>query len=316
VKIEVSPIVADALQQGRPVVALESTIIAHGFPRPDNLRLAHALEEEVRAGGSVPATIAVIDGAVRVGLGEAQLVRIANDPTVAKASVRDLGAITAAGESAATTVAATAHLACQAGIRVFATGGIGGVHRAGEESLDISADLRTLGRTPIAVVSAGAKAILDLGRTLEVLETEGVPVVGYRCDLFPSFYSRGAAHAVPHRVEDIGALCALCIAHWGMGLSQGVLVCNPIDVDDAIPPGEVEAWITTALSEARDRDVAGKALTPFVLGRLVTISGGRSLVANRALALGNARLAAELAVALARGSHGTKVCDDLLGDGG
>lgn len=288
-----------ALDAGAPVVALESTIVAHGFPRPHNLGVAKGLEAAVKRSGAVPATIAVLDGVVHVGLSPEELERVALDEDLTKASVRDLGLVVAMRQSAATTVASTAHLAHAAGIRVFATGGIGGVHRDGENTLDISADLRTLGRTPLAVVTAGAKAILDLGRTLEVLETEGVPVVGYRCRSFPAFYTRKSPHKLVARVDDMESLARVCASHWTLGLAQAVLVCNPVPEQDEIPAGEVAGWIRDAMAEAAVEGVRGKQLTPFLLEQLFRLSRGRTLETNRALAESNAQVAAELAQSLA-----------------
>jgi pseudouridylate synthase len=287
-----------ALEKGLPVVALESTIVAHGFPRPYNLEVGRALEETVIREGATPATIAIVDGEVHVGLGPDEMERLALDEDFTKASVRDLAVAVGMRQSAATTVAATAHLAHAAGVRVFATGGIGGVHRDGESSLDVSADLRALGRTPIAVVSAGAKAILDLGRTLEVLETQGVPVIGFACDTFPAFYTRGSDHRLTTRIDDIESLARICSTHWDLGLSQAVLVCNPVPASHAMNPGEVEGWIRTALAEAAVERISGKALTPFLLHQLYQLSEGRTLVTNRALAEHNAALGARLARAL------------------
>ena len=297
-KFRFSAAVAEAAVSGEPIVALESTIVSHGFPRPTNLEVGLAIEAAVVRAGAVPATIAVVDGEVHIGLGPDEMERVALDEDFTKASVRDLGLVVGGGLSAATTVAATAHLAHAAGIRVFATGGIGGVHRDAEVTLDVSADLRALGRTPVAVVSAGAKAILDLGRTLEVLETEGVPVIGFGCDAFPAFYSRESPHALAARVDDLEGLARACAAHWSMGLGQAVLVCNPVPVEAALSGAEVEGWVRAALVEAALAHVRGKALTPFLLEQLYQLSNGRTLVANRALAENNATLAAGLACAL------------------
>jgi len=292
--------VAAARAEGRAVVALESTIIAHGLPHPDNLAAGRRLEAAVRDSGAVPATIAVLDGRIHVGLAAAGLERVASAPDLPKLSRRDLAATLARQGSGATTVAATMIGAHLTGIRVFATGGIGGVHRGAETTFDISADLEELARTPVAVVCAGAKAILDLPKTLEVLETEGVPVVGYRTDEFPAFYTRGSGLRVPLRVDGPDEAAALIAAQGALGLSQGIVVAVPIPEAHALPLAEAEAAIAAALQQAAQEGVSGKAVTPFLLARLVALTGGRSLAANLALAENNARVAGEIAAALAR----------------
>ena len=290
--------VAAALARGGPVVALESTIIAHGLPWPDNLAVARALEDEVRAQGAVPATIAVVGGQPQVGLAPAELARLAeHGASFVKAGATDLAVLHARRADAATTVSATAVIAAAAGIQVFATGGIGGVHRG--ETGDISHDLVALARTPIAVISAGAKAILDLPRTLELLETLGVLVLGFRTSELPSFYSVDSGLLLGHRVDDVGELAAIVGAHLAAPLGGGgILVCNPIPLEAALPRAEIEPVIGAALEEARRQGVTGKALTPFLLARLAVLTGGRSVAANRALALHNARVGGQLAVAL------------------
>ncbi len=282
------------------MVALESTIVAHGFPRPYNLEVGRALEATVEREGATPATIAIVDGEVHVGLGDDEMERLALDEDFAKASIPDLSVVVGMRQSAATTVASTAYIAHAAGIRVFATGGIGGVHRGAGRTLDISADLAVLGRVPIAVVSAGAKAILDLGLTLEVLETQGVPVVGFGCDTFPAFYTRGSEHALVARVDDVDDLARVVSAQWELGQQQAVLVCNPVPEADALASDEVEGWIRTALAEAAAGGIRGKAMTPFLLHQLYGLSGGRTLKTNRALAEHNAALGAALARTLIR----------------
>jgi pseudouridine-5'-phosphate glycosidase len=304
--IEVAPEVAAALADGRGVVALESTIISHGMPYPDNLATARAVEAVVAGHGAVPATIALVDGRVRVGLDDAALERVAagdreGSAGVGKASRRDLQVVVARKATAGTTVAATMYLAHRAGIGVFATGGIGGVHRGAERTMDVSADLVELGATPVTVVCAGAKSILDLPRTLEVLETEGVPVVGFGTDEFPAFFSRESGLAVPHRVDSVAELAALVTAHRDLGLPGGILVANPIPAADAVPAAEIGARIEEALADADRAGVSGKDVTPYLLGRIVELTGGRSLTANVALVRNNAALAADLAVALAAG---------------
>jgi pseudouridine-5'-phosphate glycosidase len=304
--IEIAPEVAAALADGRGVVALESTIISHGMPYPDNLATARAVEAVVRDHGAVPATIALVDGRVRVGLDDAALERVAaggeeGSADVGKASRRDLPVFVARKATAGTTVAATMYLAHRAGIGVFATGGIGGVHRGAERTMDVSADLVELGATPVTVVCAGAKSILDLPRTLEVLETEGVPVVGVGTDEFPAFFSRESGLAVPHRVDSVAELAAVVAAHRDLGLPGGILVANPIPAADAVPAAEIGARIEQALADADSAGVSGKDVTPYLLGRIVELTGGRSLTANVALVRNNAALAADLAVALAAG---------------
>ena len=284
---------------GRPIVALESTIIAHGLPWPDNFAIARELEATVRGGGGIPATIAVIDGRVRVGLAVDTLERLARDGSrFAKAGATDLAVHLARRTSAATTVSATAVLAARAGIRVLATGGIGGVHRG--ETGDVSHDLVALSRTQIAVVSAGAKAILDLPRTVELLEMLGVLVVGFRTSEFPAFYTGTSSVALDHRVDTTAELAAIVRARWEALAGGGVLVCNPIPDDDALDATSIDIAVATALAEATAASITGKQLTPFLLARLAEVTGGASIRANRALALHNAQLAAELAVALTR----------------
>lgn len=290
--------VAEAITRAAPIVALESTLIAHGLPYPENLLVARELEATVRAGGAVPATIAIVQGRVRIGLDDATLEAMAQrGPHFAKAGATDLGVHTARGTDAATTVSATATLAVRAGIRVFATGGIGGVHRG--DGSDVSHDLTVLAQAPIAVVSAGAKAILDLPRTLEALETLGVLVVGYRCREFPAFYGRRSGLALEHHVEELSELARVCHDRWLRFGQGGVLVCNPIPEEDALPENELEAAITDALAEASASSVTGKRLTPFLLAHLARVTSGRAVKANRALARHNAEVAAALAVELA-----------------
>ncbi|WP_029032037.1 pseudouridine-5'-phosphate glycosidase [Salinarimonas rosea] len=298
--LDIAPEVADALAAGRPVVALESTIITHGMPWPANLETARAVEAVVRAGGAVPATIAVIAGRIRVGLDDATLEALAQKSDVMKLSRADLPFAVAAGRDGATTVAATMICAAAAGIRVFATGGIGGVHRGVEETMDVSADLEELARTPVCVVCAGAKAILDLPRTLEALETRGVPVIGYRTDDLPAFWSRSSGLAAPLRLDDAAAIASLIAAKRDLSLDGGVLVANPVPEEAEIPRAEIDAHIATALAEARAERVSAKAVTPFLLGRLVALTHGRSLATNVALVKNNAALAAEIAGALAQ----------------
>ena len=291
--------IADALADRHPVVALESTIIAHGMPYPDNLATARALEDAVRQAGALPATIAIFDGRIHVGLDAPGLERLAGDPAIAKASRRDLPLLVATGRSGATTVAATMVAAHLAGIRVFATGGIGGVHRGVEDSLDISADLPELARTPVAVVCAGAKSILDLPRTLEFLETWSVPVIGYRADSFPAFWVRSSGLPVTLRADNPAEVAAILRAQDRLALGHGTVIANPIPEAEALPADEIDRAIATALEEAASRGIAGKETTPFLLARIVELTGSRSLQANIALARNNARTAGEIAVAYA-----------------
>jgi pseudouridine-5'-phosphate glycosidase len=295
----VAPDVEAALAAGGAVVALESTIITHGMPYPANLETARGVEEVVRANGAVPATIALVDGEARVGLDDATLERLASADGVAKASRRDLPALTAAGASAGTTVAATMYLAHLAGVRIFATGGIGGVHRGAEHTFDVSADLDELGSTPVAVVCAGAKSILDLPKTLEVLETRGVPVIGVGTDEFPAFFARTSGLPVDSRVEGAEELAAVLAAHAAYGMRGGVLVANPIPVADALDGSDIDARVDEAVADAGRAGVNRKEVTPYLLARINELTGGRSLAANIALVRNNAALAARTAVALA-----------------
>jgi pseudouridine-5'-phosphate glycosidase len=296
--LDVAPPVRAALDAGRGVVALESTIITHGMPFPQNLETARSVEAEIRAQGAEPATIAVVGGRIRVGLDAAALARLAEDGAAVKASRRDLAAVLARGATAGTTVATTMMAAAMAGIGVFATGGIGGVHRGAERTFDVSADLLELARTPVAVVCAGAKSILDIPKTLEVLETNGVPVIGYRTDTFPAFFARSSGEPVAQRLDGAADIARLVALHRRIG-GGGVLVANPIPAADALPGEAIEAAIAAACAEAEAQGIAGKALTPFLLGRINALTGGASLKANVALVRNNARLAAEIATALA-----------------
>jgi len=297
--IHLSPEVRDALASARPVVALETTIVSHGMPFPENLATARALEEIVHAGGAVPATIAVLEGAIHVGLDASQLEWLASARGVLKLSRNDLAYAVACRKSGATTVAATMICARLAGIRVFATGGIGGVHRGAAETFDISADLEELSQTPVAVVCAGAKALLDLPKTLEALETRGVPVIGYRTDEFPAFWSRSSGLPAPLRLDSPAEIARLLLAQWNLALPAGALICNPVAEQDEIPAAEIAAYISQAVSEAKGRAITGKAVTPYILARVVELTGGRSLRTNIALVKSNARLAADIAVSLA-----------------
>ena len=297
--LKISPEVTAALADGWPVVALESTIITHGMPHPQNLEMARKVEAIVRAGGATPATIAIMDGAIRVGLTDADLRRLAETgAAAAKASRRDVAALLSSGGVAGTTVATTMQAANMAGIRVFATGGIGGVHRGAESTFDISADLEELGRTQVAVVCAGAKAILDIPKTLEVLETKGVPVIGYGTDEFPAFWTRSSGYPVDHRLDTPEAVAALIEMQFRLGLG-GVLVGNPIKAEDALDAGFIDENIGKAIADADRQGISRKALTPYLLRRIFELTGGKSLISNIALVENNARVAAAIAVALA-----------------
>lgn len=293
-RIHVSPEVSAALADRRPVVALESTLIAHGLPRPVNLQVARESEAAVRAVGSVPATVAVWKGVPTVGLTDEQLAELAATDGVLKASRRDLGAAVGLGKTAATTVSATMALAHAVGVRVFATGGIGGAHRPPAPEWDISADLTELARTPVLVVSAGAKSILDLPRTLEILETFGVPVIGFRTDVFPEFYSRGGSLPVTVRVDTPADAAKVFAAHVELG-GGGAILANPLSEVDAIPADELADAMQTANEAADAAGISGAKLTPFLLAKLAELTGGRTLAANRTLIVNNARLAAEVA---------------------
>lgn len=298
--LALSPEAATAVREGAPLVALESTIISHGMPYPRNVEMALEVEGIIRDAGAVPATIAVLDGVPRIGLSRDELETLASHGGVAKVSLRDLPYVIATGAHGATTVAATMRLAALAGIRVFVTGGLGGVHRGAETSFDISADLTELGQTDVAVVSAGVKSILDIGLTLESLETLGVPVVCFGTDEFPSFYSRTSGHRAPMRVDTADELAAMMRAKWNLGLSGGISIANPVPTEDEIPAEEIGALIEQALAECDERGISGKDITPFLLGRIVELSGGRSLETNIALVRSNARLGAALALAYQR----------------
>jgi pseudouridine-5'-phosphate glycosidase len=282
-----------------PKVALESTVIAHGLPRPQNLEAARLCERAVRASGAEPATVAVVAGRPVVGLDEEEIVELASRDGVAKVSLQNLGAVVARGAWGATTVAATIHLSARAGIRVFATGGIGGVHRGAERSFDVSADLTALATTPVIAVCAGAKSILDLPKTLETLETLGVPVVGYETDELPAFYARTSGLRLALRADSPGEVARIASAHWSLGLRSAILVVAPCPETAAIPSDEISRAIDSALDDASAAGVSGAALTPFLLARVTAATSGRSLVANLALLENNARLAGRIAVAVA-----------------
>ena len=294
--LDIHPDVARAMESRQPIVALESTIISHGMPFPQNLQTALRVEAEVRAHGAVPATIAILKGRLKVGLEAADIEMLGKlGHNAIKVSRRDVPFVVAAGQSGATTVAATMMLAAMAGIAVFATGGIGGVHRGAAQTFDVSADLQELARTPVAVVCAGAKSILDLGLTLEYLETHGVPVVGYQTSKLPAFFSRESAFNVEYRLDTPEAIASMMHAKWGMKLAGGVVIANPIPAAFAMPQEAIDAAITQALIEAKSQHISGKAATPFLLARVNELTGGDSLAANIELVLNNARLAAAIA---------------------
>jgi pseudouridylate synthase len=294
-----SPAVAAARAAGRAVVALESTIVAHGMPYPQNVQTAREVEGLIRALGAEPATIAVMDGRIRVGLDDAQLERLGRSGEAAKVSRRDLPAVLASGALGATTVAGTMICAALAGIEVFVTGGIGGVHRGAPESFDISADLQELARTSVAVVCAGAKSILDIGLTLEYLETQGVPVLSCGQDNFAAFYTRDSGYPADYRLDDPQAQARFLRTKWDLGLAGGVLLSVPVPAAFEMPRAEIDALVQQALDEARAQGISGKAVTPFLLARIVALSGGRSLATNIALVKNNAEAGARLALALA-----------------
>jgi pseudouridine-5'-phosphate glycosidase len=303
--LDLHPEVVAALDQGRPVVALESTIISHGMPWPQNAETALAVEAEVRSHGAVPATIAVIAGRLKAGLTTAEIENLGRTGQQAiKTSRRDLPFLVASGATGATTVAATMIVAALAGIKVFATGGIGGVHRGAATSFDVSADLQELARTEVAVVCAGPKSILDLGLTLEYLETHGVPVIGYCTDELPAFFTRDSGFGVDYRLDAPAEIARVMRAKQSLGLGGGLLIANPIPAGFALPRQLIDGAIAQALVDARLQGVAGKALTPFLLDRVNALTGGLSLSANIALVLNNARLAAAVAVAFAAGGAG------------
>ena len=297
--ITMSDAVRGALATGAPMVALESTIITHGMPYPQNVETARAVEADIRAADALPATIAVMDGRICVGLEDAALEELARTKDVMKLSRADLAYALASGRTGSTTVAATMMAAELAGIEVFATGGIGGVHKGAETSFDISADLGELGRSNVIVVCAGAKAILDIPKTLEVLETQGVAVIGYGTDELPAFWSRKSGCKAPLRADRPAEIAELWRTRKVMGQSGGLLVANPVPEADEIPAAEINRHIETAVREAEDKGISGKEVTPFLLARMVELTDGRSLATNIALIRNNARLAAEIAVAVA-----------------
>jgi pseudouridine-5'-phosphate glycosidase len=298
--VRVAGPVRQALAQSQPVVALESTVIAHGLPYPSNVEVARAMEGAISAEGATPATVALLDGQIVVGLSAEEVERLATEDHVMKASRRDLGVALASRRTAATTVAGTLACAALVSISVFATGGIGGVHRGATQTFDISADLPELARLPIVTVCAGAKAILDLPLTLEYLETHGVPVIGYQTDEVPAFYSRESGLPAPHRCDTPEEVARVAAAQWRSGVGGGLLVTCPIPAEHALPRERIDKEIAIALAEAEAQGVRGPATTPFLLSRLAQLTGGESVVANRALLLNNAAQAARFAKALSQ----------------
>ena len=298
--LEFAPEVAAALADGRPVVALESTIISHGMPNPRNVQTALAVERTIRDHGATPATIAILGGRLKVGLTENEINTLGErGPAVTKTSRRDIPFVVARGEDGATTVAATMIIAAMAGIQVFATGGIGGVHRGVEKTLDVSADLEELARSNVAVVCAGVKSVLDIGRTLEYLETRGVPVVGYRTDELPAFYTASSGFPVDYRVESVAEVATAIRIKRELGLDGGMVVANPIPAEHALANSEMDTLIEEAISAMNAQGITGKDTTPFLLSRIAERTEGRSLDANIQLVLNNAQLAAKIAAALA-----------------
>ncbi|MED3843901.1 pseudouridine-5'-phosphate glycosidase [Geobacillus stearothermophilus] len=287
--------VAQAKAEKKPIVALESTIISHGMPYPENVQTAKDVERIIRDRGAVPATIAIIDGKIKIGLTDDELELLGTSHDVEKVSRRDLPYVVAMKKHGATTVAGTMICAQMAGIRVFATGGIGGVHRGAEQTMDISADLQELSRTNVAVVCAGAKSILDLGLTLEYLETHGVPVIGYQTDVLPAFYSRTSPFRVDYRLDSAEEIAQFIETKWKLGLNGGVVIANPVPKEEELEESYITAIIEQALKEAEKQHITGKAVTPFLLDRVKTLTGGKSLKANIALVKNNAALAADLA---------------------
>lgn len=297
VRIEMTEEVRSALAAGTAVVALESTIISHGLPRPENLRVAAAVEDIVRSRGAVPATIAILDGVVRIGLDEEALTQVATRDDIVKVSVRDLASLVAGGGSGATTVAATSHLAARAGIHVFATGGLGGVHRQARETWDESADLTTLGNTPITIVCAGVKSILDVAATLERMETLNIGVLGFGTDRFPGFYLRDSGHRVDWSVDEPEQVAAIMVARRELGVGSGLVVANPLPENEQVDPDLHDEVLTEGLRLAAQHNVTGKDVTPFLLDHFHRASRGASLIANERIIVRNAELASRIAVA-------------------
>ncbi|OIK10406.1 pseudouridine-5-phosphate glycosidase [Bacillus sp. MUM 116] len=294
--IELSEEVRTAKEQGKPIVALESTIISHGMPYPQNVKTAREVEQIIRDNGAVPATIAIVDGKIKIGLSDEELEMFGKSSNVAKASRRDLAYLIATKKLGATTVAATMICAEAAGINIFVTGGIGGVHRGAETTMDISADLEELGQTNVAVICAGAKSILDLGLTMEYLETKGVPVIGYQTDVLPAFYTRTSEFSLNLRADDVETIASTLKVKWDLNLKGGAVIANPIPEEHAMDEQTINNVIETALKEAEEKHISGKEVTPFMLGKVKELTEGKSLDANIALVKNNAIVGAKLAV--------------------
>ncbi|RFB31693.1 pseudouridine-5'-phosphate glycosidase [Brevibacillus sp. VP] len=295
--------VAHALENKLPIVALETTIISHGMPYPQNIEMAKKVEQIIRDNGAVPATIGIMDGKIKIGLTDQELQEFATNKSVEKVSRRDLPYILATGKIGATTVAGTMIAAELAGIEMFATGGIGGVHREGEVTWDVSADLTELANTSVAVVCAGCKSILDIGRTLEYLETQGVPVVGYKTDEFPSFYSRKSGYGVDFKLDTPDSVASVMDTKWKLGMQGGMVISNPVPEESALPYDQIEAAIQQALAEAKENNIAGKKVTPFLLSKVKELTAGKSLETNIALVYHNAEVAAKIAVEYKKKQH-------------
>ncbi|MBQ5756024.1 MAG: pseudouridine-5'-phosphate glycosidase [Erysipelotrichaceae bacterium] len=294
--LSITPEIEEALKNGTPVVALESTILSHGMPYPENLEFAHKVEEVIRAEGAIPATMAVIGGKLKVGLNSEELEIMCRAENVGKMSRRDIPVYLATGKTGATTVATTMLIASLAGIRVFATGGIGGVHRGGENTMDISADLQEFANTPVAVVTAGAKQILDIGRTLEYLETFGVPVLGFRTDEFPAFYCRTSGYKLDYCCQDEEEVAKIMNTKWELGMKGGLVIGNPIPEEYALDFNEMEEVINNAIKLAEEKHIRGKNITPFLLATIKDMTKGVAFASNVQLALNNAKIAARIAV--------------------
>lgn len=296
--LSITPEIEEALKQGKPVVALESTILSHGMPYPENVEFAHKVEEVVRNEGAIPATTAIIGGKLKVGLNEEELMIMCKAENVAKASRRDVAVYLATNQTAATTVATTMLIASLAGIKVFATGGIGGVHRGAQETMDISADLQEFAHTPVCVVSAGCKSILDIGLTLEYLETFGVPVLGYKTSEFPAFFCDTSGFGVDYKVENPNEVARILKTKWDLGLQGGVLLANPIPHEYSLDHKVIDAAIDKALEMAKEKGIRGKKTTPFLLATIKDLTGGESFASNLQLAYNNAKVASQVAVEL------------------
>lgn len=292
--------VSNALKEGKPVVALESTILSHGMPYPENIEFAHKVEEVIRNKGAIPATIALINGKLKVGLNAEELELMCKAKDIGKVSRRDIAVYLATNKNGATTVATTMLIADLAGIRVFATGGIGGVHRGAQETMDISADLQELAHTKVCVIGAGCKSILDIGLTLEYLETFGVPVLGFKTDDFPAFYSKKSGYKVDYNCDSAATVAKIIKTKWDLGLDGGALVGNPIPDEYALPFEDMEKVINKALDMAKKENIRGKATTPFLLAHIKDLTGGESLASNLQLAYNNAAVASDIAVELAK----------------